>query len=142
MLSTIDYSYFAISLLPYPYYSKIVSKFPVFGTVFTFISLSTALTTLSNLGGCVTDYRTLYIALFYRRITLFWTRISLPFYLVIYTFFHVFIPLNFYRLQSSRSCKSSHCKAYIYYPIYKVYNTHFFLFSFVFKDYFNLQVIN
>jgi len=39
------------------YYSKIVSKFPIFSTVSYLYSFSTALTTPLNLGGCITVYR-------------------------------------------------------------------------------------
>jgi len=42
---------------PTLYYSKIVSKFPIFGIVSYLYLFSIALTTPLNLGGCVTDYQ-------------------------------------------------------------------------------------
>jgi len=107
---------FAISAIssqsPYPFAtSKIVSKFPIFGTV-SYLLFSTALTTPLNLGGCVTDYRccrdslnaTLYIN---RRSILLADHCSHFSYHFMYIF-HL-IPID---LQSSRLFNPSHCKAY------------------------------
>ena len=74
--------------------------------VSAFICFFTALTTPSNLGGCVTDYYVLHITPFHQRITVFQPHVSLPFYFIIYTFFvyiYHFISID---LESSRSCNS------------------------------------
>jgi len=105
-------------------YSSMSRDIKLGSTVSAFIFLSTALTTPSNLGGCVTDYRTLHITLFHQHqhypripripyITLFRLRISLPFYPVAYTFlmyiYHLIsIDLQLSRLFNSYTLQSLH----------------------------------